>query len=117
MAILIIEDEFLVAVDIRFHLQRAGFAEVEHASTEEAALRAIADRSWAAAVVDANLNGRGIDEIAAALKGKGVPFVVVTGYGRNGLPAVVDDVQVIEKPFNSKRLLDAVTGLFEARDR
>jgi DNA-binding response OmpR family regulator len=117
MAILIIEDEFLVAVDIRFHLQRAGFGEVEHAATEAAALAAIALRDWTAAVVDANLNGKGIDAIAVALKDKDVPFVIVTGYGRNGLPGIIADVPVIEKPFKPETLLQAVTRLCEDRGR
>ncbi len=111
MAILIVEDEFLIALDIRFHLQRAGFAEVEHAATEEAALDAIAAREWSAAILDANLDGKRIDAIAAALQARDVPFVIVTGYGRNGLPAILADVPVVEKPFNPRRLLDVVTRL------
>ena len=112
MAILMIEDEFLVAAEIRFHLERGGFGEVEHVATERDALAAIAARKWDAAVVDANLNGRGIDGIAAALAGKSIPFVIVTGYGRKALPEAVADVPVIEKPFHPEALVNTVAGLF-----
>jgi DNA-binding response OmpR family regulator len=111
MAILIIEDEFLVAAEIRFHLQRGGFGELEHAATERDALAAIGARDWDAAVLDANLNGRGIDRIAAALSEKSIPFVIVTGYGRKGLPEAVADIPVIEKPFPPRVLLETVAGL------
>jgi CheY-like chemotaxis protein len=116
MAILIIEDEFLVAADIRSCLERGGLRDLEHVSTESDALSAIAARDWDTAVVDANLNGRGIDRIAAALNQKNVPFVIVTGYGRQGLPQAVADVEVINKPFAPRRLVDAVRQLC-ARER
>jgi DNA-binding response OmpR family regulator len=115
MAILMIEDEFLVAAEIRFHLERAGWSEVTHAATESDALAAIQAGAWEAAVVDANLNGQGINEIAAALRDKGVPFIIVTGYGRNGLPKAVADAPVIDKPFRPKTLVDAVARLCAQR--
>lgn len=111
MAILMIEDEFLVAAEIRFHLESGGFADVEYAATERDALASIAGGDWEAAVVDANLNGRGIDRVAAALTARRIPFVIVTGYGRQGLPEAVANVPVIEKPFQPKALVDAVARL------
>jgi DNA-binding response OmpR family regulator len=111
MKILLVEDEFLIAAEIRFHLERAGFAGVEYAATETDALAAIAAGGWDAAIVDANLNGRGIDGVALALQGGNIPFVIVTGYGRNGLPETLARVPVIEKPFNPQNLVDAVSRL------
>lgn len=111
MAILMIEDEFLVAAEIRFHLKRGGFAELEHAATEQDALTAIAAHDWEAAIVDANLNGRGIEGIALALLARHVPFVIVTGYGRDSLPETVAGAPVIDKPFEPKRLVSTVARL------
>jgi|ERR1051326_1012884 DNA-binding response OmpR family regulator len=111
MAILMIEDEFLVAAEIRFHLEAAGFHEVQHAATERDALTAIHARDWDAAVVDANLNGRGIDGIAKALFAKQIPFVVVTGYGRKGLSKALTDIPVIDKPFQPQTLVNMVARL------
>ena len=111
MAILMIEDEFLVAAEIRFHLERGGFTAIEHAATEADALAAIASLHWDAAVVDANLNGRGIDRIAAALQEKGIPFAVVTGYGRTGMPEALREVPVIDKPFRPRTLLETLGRL------
>jgi len=107
-----IEDEFLVALEIRFHLENAGFTGVQHAATEADALTAIDAQNWNAAVVDANLNGRGIDRIAAGLFAKRIPFVIVTGYGQEGLPASVTGIKVIKKPFHPRNLVDTVAALF-----
>lgn len=111
MAILIVEDEFLVAAEIRYQLERGGFAAVEHAATERAALAAISARPWDAAIVDANLNGRSIDSVAEALRLKGIPFVIVTGYGREGLSAALAGAPVIDKPFQPATLLSTLIRL------
>jgi CheY-like chemotaxis protein len=108
MSILVIEDEFLVAAEIRFHLDRGGFREVEHAATERDALAAIAACDWQAAVVDANLDGVGIERIAEALQEKSIPFIIVTGYGRKGLPRAFANVPVIDKPFRPGTLIDTL---------
>ena len=115
MAILMVEDEFLVAAEIRFHLERGGLGEVEHVSTEQDALAAIGAREWEAAVVDANLNGRRMDGISAALLEKRIPFVIVTGYARDGLSQAVTGVPVINKPFHPKTLVDTVARLCAKR--
>lgn len=112
MRILMIEDEYLVAAEIRLCLNRAGFAEIVHAATENDALKRISDGSWDAAVVDANLNGRRLDAIADALFERGIPFVIVTGYDRRRLPERVAGITVIDKPFRSEVLVDAVSSLF-----
>jgi DNA-binding response OmpR family regulator len=112
MKILMIEDEYLVAAEIRLCLTRAGFSEIEHAATEDEALKHISDNRWDAAVVDANLDGRRIDAVADALFERGIPFVIVTGYDRRNLPERLGSVAVVEKPFRSKTLVDAMSRLF-----
>ena len=112
MAILIIEDEFLVAAEIRLHLERAGFRDVEDVATERDAFAAIAARQWDAALLDANLDGVGVERIVAALQAKSIPFAIVTGYGPEGLPkSIADDVPVISKPFRPGTLTDTAARL------
>jgi DNA-binding response OmpR family regulator len=111
VAILIIEDEYLVAEEIKFHLKRAGLPDVEHAATKTAGLAAIARNGWEAAVIDANLNGQGAVEIGAALTGRGIPFVIVTGYDREGLPVPLRNAAVIRKPFQPEELVETVRRL------
>jgi DNA-binding response OmpR family regulator len=112
MRILIIEDEYLVAAEIKYCLNAAGYAETEHAATEKDALARISEGNWDAAVADANLNGSGIERIADALLGRGIPFMIVTGYGRSSLPANLSEIPVVDKPFRSQALVSAVANLF-----
>ena len=112
MKILIIEDEYLVAEEIRWCLKGAGFSGIEQAATEDEALKQIFDTRWDAVVADANLDGRKIDTVADALFDRGIPFVIVTGYSRKSLPERLGSVTVIEKPFRSKTLVEAVSNLF-----
>jgi CheY-like chemotaxis protein len=106
-----IEDEYLVAEEIRLCLTGGGFSCIEHAATQNEALNCISEGAWDAAVLDANLDGRGVDAIADALWERGIPFVIVTGYNRKSLPERLTGVTVVEKPFRPKTLIGAVSSL------
>jgi CheY-like chemotaxis protein len=109
--ILVIEDEALIAADMLEAMQAAGAVQVEYAATEAEALAAIGQKRWDAALADANLSGRGIDQVAAALREHGIPFIIVTGYGRNNLSSDLADIPLIEKPCAGRQLVKAVSLL------
>ncbi len=112
--ILLIEDEYMIALDIQSQLQAAGFGDVVHAATEKAALKKIQEGGWDAAVADANLNGRGMGRVAAALLEHRIPFVIVTGYSRDSLPPEVAGIPLIEKPLTGPHLVHEVARLCTA---
>ena len=66
------------------------------------------------AFLDINLRGEFVYPVADALKARGVPFVFVTGYGREHLPPKFRDVFVVNKPFDDRDLLKRVRGLVAA---
>jgi PAS domain S-box-containing protein len=109
--VLILEDEPLVAFDLSATLQDAGIEAVGPAGTTEEALRLIETVSLDAALVDANLQGRPVDEVAAALMRRNVPFAFVTGYSRSSLPEAHRGAAMIAKPYTPKALLDATEML------
>ena len=111
--VLIIEDEAVIAIEIESALSAAGYTTVGLACTEKQALTKIAGEPWEAAVVDANLHGCGIQQIVVALHERNIPYLLVTGYGRENLPPSVSDAPLIEKPFDPIRLTRAVTGLLD----
>ena len=76
-----VEDEPLVALDIVAALEGVGAEVVGSAGTAKEALSLIDDTSLDAALLDANLRGHPVDEIAAALAARNIPFLFVTGYG------------------------------------
>lgn len=106
---LVIEDEPLIALDIKDTLMKAGAAAAHSAGTEGEALGLIAKSAFDAALLDANLHGEPVDTIAGALVRRNIPFVFVTGYGRAGLPEALQHVPVVPKPFSEQQLVDALT--------
>jgi CheY-like chemotaxis protein len=108
-----VEDEPLVALDIVATLEGAG-AEVGSAGTAKEALHIIDTTSLDAALLDANLRGHPVDEIAAALVARNVHFLFVTGCGRESLPRAFAKTAVLSKPFSQEQLIAAVTLLVEA---
>ncbi|MGI8724030.1 MAG: response regulator [Methyloceanibacter sp.] len=106
--ILVVEDEFLIALDITGALEQAGFTVVGPAGTVRDALSAIAREELHGALLDAHLGGESVGSIADALRARAVPFAFVTGYGREQLPDAHRSVPLIKKPFTDKELLAAV---------
>lgn len=105
--ILVVEDEPLVAMDIAGQLEDAGAHVVGPATNGTAALGLIEEYRFDAALLDANLAGLPVDAIAASLARKGIPFLFVSGYGRQSLPAGYDDAALLAKPFDAGQLLEA----------
>jgi len=112
--ILIVEDEPLVAIEIENILQDEG-AEIKIAGSVTAALQNIAQSQFDAALLDGNLQGSPVDEIAAALTRAKIPFAFVSGYGKQNHPSSFASVTVVTKPFLPSELLRATLGLLPAR--
>ncbi len=110
---LVIEDEAVVALVVSAGLQDAGAASVETVATVDQALQRIEEGSFDGAILDGNLHGHAVDGIAAALVRRKVPFLFVSGYGRDGLPAAFKNAPVLGKPFTQELLLDAVVELMK----
>jgi two-component system, response regulator PdtaR len=109
---LVLDDEFLIALDIQQTLELAGAAHVTCVATASEALALLrAKPDFDVAVLDVKLSGadRNSLGVAALLSAKGTPFVFLTGMR-------VDDVYakqfpqapVVEKPYDAATLLDAV---------
>lgn len=111
--LLIVEDEALVAMDMAAQLANAGAKIVGPTGNAAGALKLIADEKLDVAVLDANLAGEAVDDIAVALTRANVPFAFVSGYDRDSLPASFATAELLSKPFDPSRLLAVVTGLLD----
>ncbi|WP_106638661.1 response regulator [Allosphingosinicella vermicomposti] len=111
---LVIEDEPLVALDLLSLLHDAGVEAVGPAATAEDALRIIGKTALDGALLDGNLQGQAVDEVAAALTQRNVPFLFVSGYGPEHLPRDFADVPILTKPFNPELLLESMANLVDA---
>jgi CheY-like chemotaxis protein len=108
---LIVEDEPLVALLLADALEDAGASIVGPAASIDEALRFVEIEALDAAILDCNLSGRTIDDVASALTCRGVPFLFVSGYGREGVPRGFRDAPVLGKPFTQEKLLCAAGEL------
>jgi PAS domain S-box-containing protein len=106
--VLVIEDEPLVAMDLESSLTAAGCEVVGTAGTLREARALCADAQCDAALVDVNLAGHPVDELAVTLTKRNIPFAFVTGYGRDALPPGFRDAVVLTKPFEQTGLVATV---------
>ncbi|HEX8056931.1 MAG TPA: response regulator [Novosphingobium sp.] len=109
--ILVVEDEPLLAMDIAGQLEDAGAQVIGPAGNASAALSLIEQYRFDAALLDANLGGHPVDEIAASLARKNIPFAFVSGYGRESLPRTFDDARLLSKPFDPDHLIEVTAKL------
>jgi DNA-binding response OmpR family regulator len=72
------------------------------------ALMASSAQSFDFAVLDVNLDGQLVFPVAEVLRGRQVPFVFSTGYGRVGLPETFRECEVLSKPFTIEQLKQKV---------
>jgi len=69
------------------------------------------DGAPTAAVIDFNL-GRGLSfDLARTLRTRGIPLVFITGYDGHLIPADFEGIELVQKPFELKRVVSAVAAL------
>lgn len=114
-AVLIVEDEFLIAMDLDLILSRHGWAVIGPAATVAEALRLLQAEQPAVAVLDVTLKDGAVSPVAAALRERNVPFIVASAYDRPELVGgeVLAGVRNIGKPIDEHRLLAALREAIE----
>ena len=108
---LVLDDEFLIALDIQQALEQAGAAEVVCCGNAAEALAAARAGRFDLAVLDLRLgHGGGTSlPVAEALAAAGTPFVFLTGLrGDSAEARVFRDAPVVEKPYDARALLAAI---------
>jgi CheY-like chemotaxis protein len=109
---LVLDDEFLIALDIQQILESAGAASVVCAGNSADALAALrSEMKFDFAVLDLVLGGatRNGLTVAAKLADQGIPFVFLTGMRReDGHTKAFPNAPVVEKPYDAALLIEAV---------
>ena len=108
--ILVVEDQYLIASDLRRALEGAAAIVVGPAGTAERGL-ALVEEALDAAVLDVNLRGGTSLEIAERLAQRTIPYMFLTGKDGWALPEVVRDVPCVLKPYRANAVLDGLRRL------
>ena len=115
--VLVVEDEPLLALDLESELSAAGFDVVGPAASVARALGLIDELGCDTALLDVNLGLETSEAVALALRARGTPFVVMSGYAQDELPAALIAAPFVSKPVKSADLLLAFRQLFSGAKR
>ena len=114
LSVLLLEDEYLIALDAEQTLMSFGVAKVTVANTLEEAAKAAADESIGVAILDININGKSSFEVAERLREKGTPIVFASGYGaRKRQGAVMQDAIYLNKPYTREALRESLVAAIQ----
>ena len=111
--VLVVEDDFMVALDLKTMLESNGYRVLGPAGTVDEALRLLADKQPDLAVLDVNLHGHPVIPVAKRLRSLQIPFLLASAYDWFDFEDsdVLTEVENVQKPFTERQLLAAVGRL------
>ncbi|MDW4499938.1 hypothetical protein R5H30_18240 [Sulfitobacter sp. D35] len=111
MKVLLLEDDPFLQFDIADTVSMSGHEVIGPFSNEEEALARCRSELPDAAVIDFNLGeDKNSSRLADFFIENDVRFVITTGYSIKHLPERLHAVQVIEKPFTDRAVLQFLDG-------
>lgn len=109
--VLIVEDELAIAMLVESALEDEHCLIVGPFGSLREALAAARSETLDLAVLDVNLAGEMVYPVAEVLAERGVPFLVLSGYGATALPADRKHWPICGKPFRMNELVATLAGL------
>jgi len=109
--ILIVEDEYFQAREMKALLEREGAIVIGPVSHADDAETLIVEQAVDAAVVDINLGSGPNFSTAGVLQREGVPFAILTGYDKSAIPPELSGVPRLDKPASERALIAELSQL------
>ena len=109
--VLVVEDEFFLAIEIEDALTRAGAEIIGPLASVEEALDRVRANGFDLAVLDINLGGHLAYPVADELTDRGVPFLFASAYVSSEIPPRHKARRLMEKPYNPSALVAALVEL------
>jgi DNA-binding response OmpR family regulator len=115
LSILLLEDEYLIALDAADILKSLGVKRIQTVNTLASAADAAANGGVDLAILDLNINGQLSLGVADMLRVKGVPIVFASGYElRDRISAELENGDVyLRKPYTSDSMKEAMLAALE----
>jgi DNA-binding response OmpR family regulator len=110
--ILIVEDEFIIALEMQSTLEEAGAAVVGPAFAVSSALDLAERENVSAAILDLRLGRESAACVAAALAGRHIPFLFYTGQpATDPVRRAWSDVKALSKPASGEEIVAALAAI------
>jgi CheY-like chemotaxis protein len=109
--VLVVEDEFLIALDLELLLKAHGWRVLGPVASVAAALRLLDSAAPDVALLDLNLRSELVTPVAEALQARDIPFVLASAYDQSAWPqgaTALAQVPNVGKPAHPHRLLVAL---------
>ena len=100
LRVLVVEDDMLIALHIEGTLHNLGCVVIGPVGKLEAAITAAAGEAIDLAILNINIRGGHVYPVAERLRERGIPFVLVSGYGDWALPEAFRNQPRLTKPFS-----------------
>ena len=114
--LLIVEDDFLLLMDLEEVLMDAGAACVQACRTIEEALLVAEKEEISAAILDVRIGAESIAPVARKLAARGTPFVFYTGQlGNDPMMDEWPGCRTLSKPAQPQMIVNAVAELLRPR--
>lgn len=111
LRILVLEDEFLIAMDVEQLCRDYGASDVVIARDLAEIDREDVASQFDAAIVDLMLAGASTLDFASGLRRSGVPFVFASGYSdADEIKVSFPDVKLVPKPYSGDDLIGAIAA-------
>lgn len=112
--ILVVEDEYLIADDVKDALHDRGAIVLGPVPTVEEAMKVVVEGGHIdAAMLDINLRGTMVFDVADALWDRHIPFIFATGYDDSGIPERFGAAPRIEKPIKARHISHAFEAILK----
>lgn len=108
---LVVEDQFLIAMDMEQMLRSMGAGAIDLATTVSDALASLDRAKPDLVLLDLKLQSETTHPVVDVLRKRGVPFVLMTGYDASAIPAPFRDLPLVRKPLDIGMLAAAIRTL------
>jgi CheY-like chemotaxis protein len=110
--VLVVEDEFIIALELQSILEEAGATVIGPACTLARALELAEHENLSAATLDLRLGRDSVAPVAQLLAARHIPFVFYTGQPKGDpVRRAWPDAQVLSKPAHPKEFTRAVASV------
>src|ERR1700710_638577 len=112
--VLVVEDELLISMVIEEILADEGCQIIGPFTNLPDALVAARKGGFDLALLDVNLRGEKVYPVAEILAEQGVPFMFLTGYGKDAIPGGHPQWRACPKPFTAAELTGALRWMLSS---